>query len=262
MQSRLHHVVKIAGLAGVFICASATVTAAQAPIVDITSTGSRVRGGPSLDERVSKLERVLENQTLEEFSEKLDALQRDVQKLQGDSEVIRHDIEEIKRKQRDLYLDLDRRLRKLELQQSSVAPPDPAAQAQAAAAQEERATYDLAFALLRDGKYDEAIPALDAFIKRYPTGENAANARYWLGEAYFVQRRYDAALPMFEDLAAHHVASPKYSDALLKLGLSHYELGAWDKSKKALNDVVARFPGSSQAQTATRQLEKLKQEGR
>lgn len=250
-----------AGLAGVFICVSAPALAAQAPIVDITSTGARVRGGPSLDERVGKLERVLENQTLEEFNDRLEALQRDLQKLQGDAEVINHGIDEVKRKQREMYLDLDRRLRKLELQQSSVAPVDPNAQAQAAAAQEERATYDLAFALLRDGKYDEAIPALEEFIKRYPTGENSGNARYWLGEAYFVQRRYDAALRLFQDIVAHHAGSPKYSDAMLKIGLTQYELGAWDKSTQALKEVVSKFPNTSQAQLAAQQLDKLKQEG-
>jgi tol-pal system protein YbgF len=247
MMLTVARITKIAGLAGVFVCVSPSLFAAQAPVIDITSTGSRVRGGPSLDERVSKLESVLENQTLEEFSTRLESLQRDLQRLQGDAEVINHGIEDIKRKQRELYLDIDRRLRKLELQQSSVAPVDPNAQVLATAAQEERATYDLAFALLRDGKYDEAIPALEEFIKRYPTGDNSVNARYWLGEAYFVQRRYDVALPQFETIVTHHPTSPKYSDALLKIGLVQYELGAWDKSTQALKDVVSRFPNTTQA---------------
>lgn len=251
----------LAGCAGVFVCVALPVWAAQAPVVDITSSGARVRGGPSLDERVGKIESVLENQTLEDFSNRIDAMQRDLQRLQGEAEVINHGIEEIKRKQRDMYLDLDRRVRKLETSPSSAAPADPAAQAQATAAAEERAAYENAFALLRDGKYEEAIPMLETFVKQYPTGETSVNARYWLGEAYFVQRKYDVARAEFEKIVTQHPGAAKYSDALLKLGLTHYELGVWDKSSQALKEVVSKFPNTSQAQIATQRLEKIKQEG-
>jgi tol-pal system protein YbgF len=255
---------KIAGLAGVFVCGAGGAWAAQAPaapVIDITSSGSRVRGGPSLDERVGKLERVLEDNTLEDFANRIDALQRELQKLQGDAEVINHGIEDLRRKQREMYLDLDRRIRKLELAPTSAAPADPNAQAQAAAAAEQRTAYDNAFALLRDGKYEEAIPLFEAFVKQYPAGDTSVNARYWLGEAYFVQRRYDVALVEFQTIVTQHPTAAKFSDALLKLGLTHYEMGTWDKSSQALNEVVARFPNTSQAQLATQRLEQLRQEG-
>jgi tol-pal system protein YbgF len=255
---------KIAGLAGVFVCGASPVWAAQAPtapVIDITASGSRVRGGPSLDERVSKIERVLENQTLEDFANSINALQSELQKLQGEAEVINHGIEELKRKQREMYLDLDRRIRKLETAPTSAAPLDPNAQAQAAAAAEQRTAYESAFALLRDGKYDEAIPLFEAFVKQYPAGDTAINARYWLGEAYFVQRRYDVALVEFQTIVSQHPTATKYSDALLKLGLTHYEMGTWDKSSQALNEVVTKFPNTSQAQIAAQRLEQLKQEG-
>ncbi len=250
----------LAGLAGVFVCVMAPAWAAQAPVIDITSTGSRVRGGPSLDERVGKIEQVLENQTLEDFSNRIESLQHDLQHLQGEVEVINHGIEELKRKQREMYLDLDRRVRKVETTPQSAAPGDANAPGQAAAA-EERAAYESAFALLRDGKYDEAIPMFEAFVKQYPAGETSVNARYWLGEAYFVQRRYDVARVEFENIVTQHPTAAKYSDALLKLGLTHYELGVWDKSSQALNEVVTKFPNTTQAQIASQRLEKLKQEG-
>ncbi len=257
-------IAKIAGVAGVFVCTASAVWAAQpaaAPVIDITAGGSRVRGGPSLDERVSKIERVLENQTLEDFANRINSLQKELQKLQGDAEVLNHSIDELKRKQKEMYLDLDRRIRKLETGATSAAPVDPNAQAQAQAAAAQRAAYDAAFGLLRDGKYDEAIPQFEEFIKQYPTGDNAANARYWLGEAYFVQRSYDSALAQFQTIVTQGPTTPKYSDALLKLGLTHFEMGTWDKSSQALNEVVTKFPNTSQAQVAAQRLEQLKREG-
>ena len=251
----------IAGLSGVFVCAS-LVYAAQAPVVDITSSGARVRGGPTLDERVTKLESVLENRTLEEFSARIDALQQEMQRLQGEAETVNHSIEELKRKQRELYLDLDHRLRTLETaQHSSNGPGSDITPNAAASGGDDRANYDAAFATLRDGKYEQAIAELQDFLKKYPGSEHAANAQYWLGEAFYVQHRYDTALIEFERVVTRYPTSPKFSDALLKFGLTQYELGAWDKSSQALNQVLTKFPNTSQAQLATQRLEQLKREG-
>ena len=249
----------IAGLSGIFVCA-ASVYAAQAPVVDITSSGARVRGGPTMEERITKLESVLENRTLEEFAARIDTLQQEIQRLQGHAETVNHNIEELKRKQRELYLDIDHRLRALETAQRSSSGSGEAAP-NAAAGGNDRAHYDTAFATLRDGKYEQAIVELQEFLKKYPGSEHAANAQYWLGEAFYVQHRYDVALVEFERVIARYPNSPKFSDALLKLGLTQYELGGWEKSSQALNEVVTKFPNTSQAQLAAQRLARLKSEG-
>lgn len=259
-----HRSLFIAGLSGVFVFAFSPLSAAppvQAPIVDITSSGARVRGGPTMDERITKLESVLENNTLEDFASRIGALQQELQKLQGEAETMNHGIEDLKRKQRELYLDLDRRLRVLETKSSNALGADAGGNGGVAPSAEERAAYDTAFATLRDGKYEEAIVGLQDFLKRYPASEFADNAQYWLAEANFVQHRYDVALIEFERVVTKYPDSTKYSDALLKYGLTHYELGAWDKSSQALTDVVKKFPNTTQAQIATQRLEKLKLEG-
>ena len=258
---KMHRIFLIAGLSGVFVYPS-TGYAAQAPVVDITSGGARVRGGPTLDERLTKLESVLENRTLEEFAARIEALQQDMQRLQGDAETINHSMDDLKRKQRELYLDLDHRLRALETaQHSSNGSGSDVTTSSVTSNGNGREDYDAAFATLRDGKYEQAIVQLQEFIKKYPASEHAANAQYWLGEAFYVQHRYDTALIEFERVVTRYPTSPKYSDALLKFGLSQYELGAWDKSSQALNQVLTKFPNTSQAQLAMQRLEQLKREG-
>ena len=81
-----------------------------APVITVTGQGS----GSSLEERVTKLERVLDGQALADLLTRIQRLQQDVQKLRGDLEVQDNDINGIKQRQRDLYLDIDRRLQQLE----------------------------------------------------------------------------------------------------------------------------------------------------
>jgi TolA-binding protein len=40
-----------------------------------------------------------------------------------------------------------------------------------------------------------------------------------------------------------------------------YELGAYDKARKALTDVQVQYPGTSVARLAATRLEKMKKEG-
>lgn len=65
----------------------------------------------SLEARVDRLERLLQGQALVDMMMKIDNLQTEVQELRGQNEVFAHEIEGMKKRQRDLYLDIDRRLR-------------------------------------------------------------------------------------------------------------------------------------------------------
>lgn len=99
---------------------SQTVFAAEdlPPILEsqpISQSPPLVNRGLSLEARVTRLESLLDNQTLVDMMVRLEDLQKDVQQLRGSVEVQTHDLEGIKQRQRDLYLDIDRRLRQLEV---------------------------------------------------------------------------------------------------------------------------------------------------
>jgi tol-pal system protein YbgF len=97
-----------------------TVSAAEdlPPILEsqpISQSPPLVNRKLSLEARVTRLESLLDNQTLLDMMVRLEDLQKDVQELRGTVEVQTHDLEGIKQRQRDLYLDIDRRLRQLEV---------------------------------------------------------------------------------------------------------------------------------------------------
>jgi tol-pal system protein YbgF len=262
-----------------------------APVVTVTGQAN----GSSLESRVSKLERVLSGQALTELLTRIQHLQEDVQKLRGDLEVQGNDINGIKQRQRDLYLDIDRRLQQLEASNAtksttaSSSPPLPTMSAQSGApgpganssipamnppmpgmmapsstqpnSDEEQAAYEKAFNLLRDGHYDDAIAAFQDMLSKFPGGKLSDNAQYWIGEADFAARRFREASDEFNKVIKNYPQSPKVPDAMLKLGFSYYELSDWAKTRSTLEQLEGRYPQSTAAQLADKRLQKMKSEG-
>jgi tol-pal system protein YbgF len=68
----------------------------------------------TVEQRLERLERLLDSQALVDMLSRLDALQSDLPQLRGQAEEQSHALEELKQRQRDLYLDIDRRLSRLE----------------------------------------------------------------------------------------------------------------------------------------------------
>ena len=81
----------------------------------------------TVEGRLARVERLLDSGALVEMATRLEQLQSELQKLRGDVELHGRDLEVIKQRQRDLYLDIDRRLRRVEV--GSAAPPAAAAPA-------------------------------------------------------------------------------------------------------------------------------------
>jgi len=225
--------------------------------------------------RLDRIERQLESRGLIDMLNQLEQLQRDVQQLRGDLEVQAHQSEDMQRRQREQYLDIDRRLQQLETgatpplasAPSIATPPPPATGSQGAAhpgsasPANEQADYDKALAILREGRYKEATAAFNRFLVDYPGSSYADNATYWLGETYYVTRDFDQAMSTFSKLVEFHPQSPKVPDTLLKIGFIHYENKDWPAARQELNRVVSEYPGTTAARLASERLQRMQKEG-
>jgi len=107
--------------------------------------------------------------------------------------------------------------------------------------------YAAALAMLRSGEHGQAILEFLAFIDRYPTHSLVANARYWIGEAYYAQRDYRQALTEFQRLVDQSTAGQKSPDALLKVGLCFERLSDARRAQLAWQRVVRDYPNSEAA---------------
>ena len=107
-----------------------------------------------------------------------------------------------------------------------------------------KASYDEAFKLLRQRKFDEAEVALAAFLKRYPKDPLAGNAKYWLGETYYVRGQFAEAAVTFAEGFQSYPTSVKAPDNLLKLGKSLAELDKVPDACATFSELVKRYPSA------------------
>ncbi|MCK5639416.1 MAG: tol-pal system protein YbgF [Gammaproteobacteria bacterium] len=233
------------------------------------------------------------NTTMLEMYMRLERLQQDQQQLLGTLEEQGYIIEGLKRRQRELYLDIDRRLARLEKDggagtsgftsesSSSMrsgcqsapggceapgamsprteqgAPAQPAS-AQAGGSAEERAQYQQAFNSLRELNYAQAINGFREFLQTYPEGVYAHMAQYWMGEANYTQRQFQLAISDYRHLIDNYPQSPKLAEAMLKIGYSQEELGDKAAAMQTLGALEKRFPGSTEAGQARKLLLRLR----
>ncbi len=196
--------------------------------------------------------------------------QDELRNLRGEIERVRFDLDTQIRRYKDGGADLERRLQKLEAQPlvaaapvldasaASVPPPviytPPVAAATGATAAEEQAAYLKAFDFLKAGKYDNAISSFQGMLVKWPQGNFADNAWYWLGESQYVKRLYKPALESYSALITRFPASPKVPDALFKSGLTQVELQQPEQAKANWRRVLKDYPNANAAGLARQRL--------
>ena len=120
--------------------------------------------------------------------------------------------------------------------------------------------YQLAFDLLKNGRYVESAQAFDQFLAIFPSSPLADNAQYWLAETYYVQRQFTTALPTFQAVVDTYPDSSQLPDALLKIGFCNYALQRWDAARAALQRVAREFTDTTVGRLASQRLDRLTQE--
>ena len=121
----------------------------------------------------------------------------------------------------------------------------------------EQSDYQKAFTLLKEGRYEKAAAAFQAFMKAYPGGKYLDNAQYWLGEAFYVTREFPRSMEEFQKLVSDYPSSPKIPGAELKIGFIHHELGEPEQARKVLTGLIERYPSSTAARLARDRLKRL-----
>lgn len=231
-----------------------------------------------LSERVDRLERIIQGQGLMNLIARVDQLRSEIQRLNGENETLHHELEQMQKRQREMYIDLDERLMQTETAAAEITSPaaagssdetllvtdaseaSPAATGSAPAAVENgEAAYQAALQSLRSGQYEEAITALAAFPEQYPDSSYLPNAYYWQGEAKYVLRQFADSAALFQIVIEQFPSSSKVSDALLKRGFSEDEMGDKQRATATLNQVIEQYPDSSAARLAKVRLDRINQ---
>jgi tol-pal system protein YbgF len=172
----------------------------------------------------------------------------EIAKLRGQIEVLANELANVQKRQKDLYIDLDARIRKLEPKVVTVEGK------QGTVDPTEQKAYDSAVVLLKSGDYKNAAIALGDFVRMYPDSIYAANAQYFLGNTYYVQKDCKGAILAQQVVVKNYPDSPRAADAMLNIATCQTELKAVANAKKTLTELISKYPDTPQAQEARDRL--------
>ncbi len=215
--------------------------------------------------RLTKIEEDAKNQPVLAIAGEIEKLREEIRALRGQIEVLGNSIENVSKRQRDMYVDLDLRLRRFEQPGAAIAPAagstpvasgaEPPKTATAAPVNvDENDAYERAQAQRRIGNYQGAIAAFQEFIRKYPKGTLAPRAQYWIGDSYFNLRDFKSAIASQQRLVAVYPESTSVPDALLNMASSQLESGDNPAARKTMDGLIARYPASDAAEKARRRL--------
>lgn len=220
-----------------------------------------------LESRLSSLESRLDNEGMVSMVGELQRLQEEVRVLRGDVEVTRNDMTTLEQNQRNMFVQIDDRVRAVEAVPSVGSAGGIAASTNEggnalATPLSDSELYDRGFDLLKRQQYEQAREVFAELVSSQPQSNLAGAAQYWYGETYYVRRDFETARDAFARVLAQYPRSSKAADAQLKLGFCHYELQQWSQARATLEEVLARYSGSSAARLAADRLDRMQQEGR
>lgn len=214
--------------------------------------------------------------------DKLKSVQQELQELRGQLEVQAYHLKKLEQQQLTFYKDIDSRLGGHPPPQTSQTVPEatnqsltidspkkPAASSFYRTAPknnvstnhknpaEAQISYLAAYDLLKSKHFDEALEAMQAFVKNYPQGGYTANAHYWLGELYMVKKEYGNAIGHFEIVLNQFPSSSKRAASLLKIGYALAASGHEIEAMQRLQEVIRHYPDTPTAELALAKLKSI-----
>ena len=244
----------------------------------------------TLDQRVGELEAQARNRSIIDLFNQVETLKTEFARLRGQIELLQNEMENTQKRQRDLYVDLDGRMRKMETQLAEqarvqatppVLPPGSATPGSAVPGvvvppgatdpnrtsppavvvpqpvvdpvAEQRA-YDQGLELFRGGRFAEAIAAFQTFNRNFPRSTLVPSAQYWIGNSLYATRDYRGAIAAQRQLITQYPDSAKASDALLNIATAQSDLGEIQAARATLQEVVTKYPASEAGIKAKQRL--------
>ena len=272
----------------------ATANAAHAALFDdeearrrIDATNQRLSSlQRQVEDRLAQLELQAKSGAVTDLATQIQLLQGDIAKLRGQIEVVTYELEQSQKRQRDLYVDLDTRLRKIESASAAATAAPPDANATAAGAPPggsaappgaaagpapsvaaatppprtandgvaEQRAYDAALDLFKRGDYQGAINGFGSFVKTYPRSPLVASAQYWIGNAQYAKRDYRASIATQRQLLKDFPDNSKVPDAMLNIASAQADMGDNAAARRTLEELIAKYPKSDAGTRARQRL--------
>lgn len=208
----------------------------------------------ALDARLSELEAQARNRSIIDLFNQVETLRAEFARLRGQLELVQNELEVAQKRQRDLYVDLDGRMRKLE---AAAAAAEQARVAQAAAAANATPPAGGASAPVSTGEPTRGAPPA-AFtppsataVPSAPAADPAQEQRaYDQGLEHFRSGRFGEAVTQFQLFIRSYPRSPLASSAQYWIGNSLYATRDFRGAIASQRQLLNQYPDSNKAPDA------------
>ncbi|HVF64462.1 MAG TPA: tol-pal system protein YbgF [Casimicrobiaceae bacterium] len=220
----------------------------------------------AIEHRLAEVERQLKSGGLMDLASQIDLVRGDLAKMRGQSEVLAHEIAEAQKRQRDLYVDLDTRMRRLESAQAAAAaaaeraaaqPPQPAQPpvADAGAPSSVGGGTTVATAPptspppggLAPLPQSGTVPAVPPSRPADPVAEQRA---YDAALDLFKRGDYSGAITAFGNFVRAYPRTPLSSSAQYWIGNAHFARRDYRSAITAQRTLIANYPDSAKVPDA------------
>ncbi len=191
----------------------------------------------------------------------LDSIRIDVQVLAGKVDDLGlvakkpfDDIALLKEDTSKSFGSLDERLKKLEAEMGKLAALAKSLEQPPTAEN----VYKQAFDVFKGGDNAKAREMFNKFTEQFPDSTLSANARYWVGETYYMEKNYEQAVLEFQRVIKEYPGKGKVPAAMLKQGLAFKELGDKKSARFIVKKLIENFPNAEEIPAAKELLQKLK----
>lgn len=224
-----------------------------------------------LEERIIKLEQALVSsesdreqsvRSMLDLQMQIEAINTELRKLRGQNEELVHNLQDAEKRQKDFYVDLDARLRRIEEGSVAVAaPPVDRADSSKDVSDDpvgENRAFETAYTLYRAENYQNAAVAFSDFLKNYPQSVHEANVHYWMGNSYFLLKDCKNSIGSYQTLIEKYLDHPRAPEAMLNIADCELEMKSKTAAKKTLKQLISQFPGSDASEKAKKRLATIK----
>ena len=236
-------------LIGATLLTASAVSNAAAPVVDAKDITA-----------VQQQQTSQQSQIMAELILQVNQLQQEVRQLRGQVEEQDYRIKQLTQQQRELYLDLDRRLQGgAALSTSETDELSSGSTESSGTNSSERAqqAYNQAFTLFNEKKYPQAKSAFKSFVADYSTDPLASNAHYLLGQLHFSDKEYAEAEKQFKSVYEKFPETSIKDKAMLKLAQVQELKGDKAAAKATYQQVSKLFPNTTAGRLAKAKLDTL-----
>ncbi len=235
-------------LSATLLTASA-VSNAAAPVVDARDITA-----------VQQQQTSQQSQIMAELILQVNQLQQEVRQLRGQVEEQDYRIKQLTKQQRELYLDLDRRLQggaALSTSETDELSSGSAESSGTNSSERAQQAYNQAFTLFNEKKYPQAKSAFKSFVADYSTDPLASNAHYLLGQLHFSDKEYADAEKQFKSVYEKFPETSIKDKAMLKLAQVQELKGDKAAAKATYQQVSKLFPNTTAGRLAKAKLDTL-----